>query len=121
MRVSGVAKLRVSDELGKFFGNDDVRFELQRVAGEEVAPRFELFDELHPVFHRRQILDGSARVVSHRFGHRFDAAASRVPYTADVEGVAIVVLDYQVKAAFALSPVEFHDDSTANLFDLDEV
>ena len=46
----------VSDGLGEFFRNDNVRFELQRITGEEVAPRFELFDELHTMFHRRQIL-----------------------------------------------------------------
>ena len=92
----------------EFVGNYDVGFEFQRVTGEEVSPRFELFDELHPVFHRRQVFDGASGIVAHGFRHRFNAAASGMADAADIEHVAVIVFNDEVVSAFSLSPVESH-------------
>ena len=95
-------------ELRQLVRNHDVRFEFEGVSGEELSPRFELLDELHAVFHRCQVFDRASGIVTHCFGHCFDAAASSVSYASDVECVAVVIFDDQVKAAFSLSPVKSH-------------
>ena len=87
-------------------GDYDVRFQFKRFAWEEIAPRFELLYEHPPIFHRLKVLDGATWIIPECLRHGLNPAASSRPNTADIEGVAIVILDQQVEAASTLSPIE---------------
>ena len=94
------------DRLLRAFWDDDISFKFQRLAGEEVAPRFKLLYEQSAVIHRLEMFDRATGIVSERLCHGFDSATACCSDTSDIEGVAVVVFDDQVESAFSFSPVE---------------